>query len=355
MFKEHFLFIDGQNIEGISVGENYLNPSHSYNYYVIAWDKESSNEIVSQKLNEFILAGVGLLTLNHWTYWEGFDISVSFKKDIKTQEILFETEFNPDLVNWKSLYSFNDYYQKFSEIWNIKYQEKSLDERKENRFKPTLKALLGDLIIVDEIKYNLERIFIIHHEALEKLGVEDFENRVITYFNFPEEIKVPCEQYLLYFAQFLRDLGINATPNLKEEAGKVLFSVTPDDDIEALDKIREALEVYLRLPSSPITSNSLEIAIQRLESQVEYFRSQICLARAENQLKEATIQQQQVTIMKLGENVMIDSMVKSVSKNKTSEKVVDGIEVGKIEALEKYGTIIDLGELFRTMKGWFKK
>ena len=59
--------------------------------------------------------------------------------------------------------------------------------------------------------------------------------------------------------------------------------------------------------------------------------------------------------MKIGTNVMIDSMVKPVSKNKTSEKIMNGIEVGKIEALERSGAIIDLGELFRKMKSWFKK
>src|SRR5215213_4701390 len=51
-------------------------------------------------------------------------------------------------------------------------------------------------------------------------------------FNFPEAVKIPCEQYLLYFATFLKDLGINAASNLQEEAGKVLFSVTPTEDIE---------------------------------------------------------------------------------------------------------------------------
>ncbi len=87
-------------------------------------------------------------------------------------------------------------------------------------------------------------------------------------FNFPEQFKTPCEQYLLYFAQFLQDLGISATSNLKEEAGKVLFSVTPTDDKEALDKIREALAVYLNLPASPIVYDD-SFAAMRLQQQIE--------------------------------------------------------------------------------------
>jgi hypothetical protein len=50
---------------------------------------------------------------------------------------------------------------------------------------------------------------------------------VTAVFEFPAPIKSACEQYLLYFAQFLRDLGIEAEAELKEEAGRVLFSVTP--------------------------------------------------------------------------------------------------------------------------------
>jgi hypothetical protein len=55
----------------------------------------------------------------------------------------------------------------------------------------------------------------------------------------------------LFFVQFLRDLGINATSNLRKKRGSSFFS-TPTDDVEALDKIREALAVYLNLPSIPV-------------------------------------------------------------------------------------------------------
>ena len=51
----------------------------------------------------------------------------------------------------------------------------------------------------------------------------------MTYFEFPDAVRVPCEQYLLYFAQFLRDLGVEASSELRHEVGMVLFSVTPTD------------------------------------------------------------------------------------------------------------------------------
>jgi hypothetical protein len=68
---------------------------------------------------------------------------------------------------------------------------------------------------------------------------------------FPPAIRTACEQYLLYFVQFLEDLGVSATAEIKEDAKRVLFSVTPTDGCAALQQIREALEVYLKLPEMP--------------------------------------------------------------------------------------------------------
>ena len=50
---------------------------------------------------------------------------------------------------------------------------------------------------------------------------------------------------------------------------EVLFTVTPTDQEEALGKIKEALDLYLELPASPISDTVNEsIAVQRLESTV---------------------------------------------------------------------------------------
>jgi hypothetical protein len=303
------------------------------------------------------------------TRFFGSYVEINFYKtsfDIENKSISLDFTYVIQLksTDWSLPFSVNSYIERFVDIWkkkssrycDIQYGELYEEDEESYDIALTINYSVETFrkSILKEIK-NAEPVIKECHEETINLLMKGSEHSFLVSFDFPDEVKIPCEQYLIYFAQFLKDLGIDAISNLKEEAGKVLFSVTPNEDIEALDKIREALEVYLRLPSSPITSNSQEIAIQRLESQVEYFRSQIRLARAENQLKEATIQQQQVTIMKLGENVMIESMVKPVSGKKTSEKVVKGVEVGKIEELEKYGVIIDLGELFRTMKGWFKK
>jgi DNA-binding winged helix-turn-helix (wHTH) protein len=181
-------------------------------------------------------------------------------------------------------------------------------------------------------------------------------NSIEISFDFPPEVKVPCEQYLLYFVQFLKDLGVEATADLRHEAGSVLFSVTPADKETALDNIRTALGTYLQLSTSPVTDNSIvEIEGQRLAATVDNLRGQIRLSVAEMQLKDATIQAQQVTINRLlSGDIMLESM-KDVtpSMDKDKEAFFDGTV-----ALTRHnykGIELNYAQIFRKLRRLFKK
>jgi CheY-like chemotaxis protein len=157
--------------------------------------------------------------------------------------------------------------------------------------------------------------------ANDEAAAEDVSDSVAVLFDFPEEVRVPCEQYLLYFGQFLRDLGVQATSNLSHEAGQVLFTVTPDDPRTALDKVRAALEVYLRLPTSPVSDPThSEIAVQRLESSVLRLQSDLRLASAELQAKNTTIEAQQLIIQT--QKGLLDLLRKSESSKISTAKLL---------------------------------
>jgi hypothetical protein len=183
---------------------------------------------------------------------------------------------------------------------------------------------------------------------------------LVSRFMFREEIRVPCEQYLLYFTRFLEDLGVEATADLRHEAGQVLFSVTPADKDEALDKIHEALMIYLGLSASPVSDLAAldyEIAIQRLVAEVQTLQSRVTLARAEIQLKEATIQQQQVTIEQLrppGGGLMLESLqqVTPPPKGEDREEVLGGLVA--IKKFEWNFLEVGFPEVFRRLRRLFK-
>ncbi|HEX8735318.1 MAG TPA: hypothetical protein VF721_08360 [Pyrinomonadaceae bacterium] len=350
------LLIDGYIVDGVTVGENYKDALGLPNYYVISEQIDSLQEITALTLNEFSLARVENVLLINWTKWEGFNISVTFGRDHKTRKkITFEVEFVPDAANWKYPYSYNDYYTRFHQICETEFDDDVIFGVGgiTTKFSVVVTPLLNDLSIAEEIEKNLGRFLGIHEKTLSQLKDEQFENALLASFSFPEELKIPCKQYLLYFAQFLQDLGINATSNLKEKAGKVLFSVTPTGDIEALDKIREALAVYLNLPSSPVLYNDSFQSMQ-LKQQVENLQhsqrmkememrsAQYALRLAqqniENQDKMITqqnsfIDNQNKIIEKItSKSIMIDSL-----ENKEElEKFCEGFEVGKSEFLIKH-------------------
>jgi hypothetical protein len=195
------------------------------------------------------------------------------------------------------------------------------------------------------------------HELTEKsLATKLHDNSIVMYFDFPSEVKIPCEQYLLYFTQFLRDLGVESETALTHEAGQVLFTVTPDNKEHALENIRAALEVYLHLPSSPISdTQQSEIAILRLNSELQNLQSRFSLARAEIQMKEVAIQLQRTTISQLSGEVMIDSM-KNVTPQAKSEDKEDLIkDVLAVSKFEKGGLQINLAEVVRKLKRLFNK
>jgi hypothetical protein len=179
-------------------------------------------------------------------------------------------------------------------------------------------------------------------------------------FDFPESVRVPCEQYLLYFAQFLQDLGVKATSDLKHDAGQVLFTVTPANPEEALEKIRIALDLYIRLPANPgnIAEFDGEIGLQRLIANIDHLKGQLRLARAELRASDATIEAQQIIIQQqrgLTGEIILES-IKNVTPRSKEEDKVD-LFGGKVSLTKYKGKFFDLDvpTIYRELKRLFSK
>lgn len=181
---------------------------------------------------------------------------------------------------------------------------------------------------------------------------------VVTFDSFPKEVRTYCEQYLLYFIQFLQDLGIEATSDLKHEAGQVLFTVTPSNEREALEKIWAALKIYLSLPSHTISNNvSNDIAVERLGYTITILQRQLRLAEAELQARNATIEAQQLTINTqkrlLSGEIIVNSPKDTIQNldDKDREEILKG--VAAITVLKKPGFEINLPKIYRWLKELF--
>lgn len=215
-----------------------------------------------------------------------------------------------------------------------------------------------DNIIDAEVYEHKATLNHLHELTKASLLAKLHSESIVMQFDFPEEVRVPCEQYLLYFSQFLRDLGVETETALTHEAGQVLFTVTPADKEQALDNIRAALDTYLHLPSNPVSESINEsIAVQRLESNIFRLRGDLKLAAAEIQAKNATIQAHELTISiqkrLLSGEIIIDSLKDVTPKPKDKEEMLGGTFA--IKKYEGKGFDLDLPKIFRHFKQLFKK
>ena len=201
-------------------------------------------------------------------------------------------------------------------------------------------------------------------------GVNAFEGSesINLVFNFPRQVATACEQYLLYFTEFLRELGVDAGTNITHDAGKTLFSVVPADAEQALHKIREALDIYLQLPVVYEQSTSIvpmtDIPTQQLIAQVQHLSSQLMLGAALLQTKDATLQAHQaalqaqaITIATLHRAFNGEIIINSIQNAPDVPKVTDEEPVlGGALILGRAGpegVQVNLGEIYRKLRSWF--
>jgi hypothetical protein len=194
-------------------------------------------------------------------------------------------------------------------------------------------------------------------KAITECLKEEKGKYLATYFSFSENVKTACEQYLLYFGEFLKNVGINASVEINEEADRVLFSVTPADSHEALDRIRQVLELYLELPNVTFTlteDKEYRLEAQRLIATIKYYESQIILAQAINEQKDATIGLLKERLVLQGEMKEGRLLPEPAQRKEADKEEILGGAV-EIKKWEGKGFNVNLPKLFRDLREWAKR
>lgn len=359
------LFADGVRVEEVSVNTDV----HRFGYVINTY--EESEKLVAYKFSDF--PSPRYISIRYTLDWCPVINELSFTKWSEDEggannEQYYEISFSfSDLSVWQRPYSFKEYYDELtSYVESLNSQEITVFTLDEDDmiqlYSINFEQADIRLPIIDEIIRCSHIFHNIHREVEQILESRLREKSLVVSFDFPEEVRVPCEQYLLYFVQFLKDLGVEATAELQHEAGQVLFAVTPTDKDEALDKIRIALANYLKLAASPVNPGSVlnsEIEVQRLSANIQHLQGQLTLAHAVLQAKDATIELQQATIGQqrrfIDGEIMLESMkdVTPKPKEKDVEEVFDGL--AEITKYEGKGFNLNLPEAFRRMKQLFKE
>ncbi len=192
--------------------------------------------------------------------------------------------------------------------------------------------------------------------AAEKRAMADDAGAVTERFSFPSHIRTAAQQYLLYFVQFLADLGIDATAEIREHAHGILFSVTPTEGRDALSRIREALDVFLGLPGSEtaakLANETADIATMQLQANLMHLQAQVTLANAIIETKSATIQSLQLSQYQLQRQLIEHTEVRRLTPggrdSSEQEELVGGVVA--LKEIETGPLVWKLPEIVRRLK-----
>lgn len=278
----------------------------------------------------------------------------------RVETCLLVFKFTKHFENWARPYSLKDYAAAVNaalqgSVERITYRANRLrGSLAVSGFSLVCRARSSENVISDEIGHWQEIVKSICSSAEKHLLKSIQKNSLVTFFDFPLEIRKSCEQYLIYFLQFLEDLGIESDSEIKEEAGRVLFSITPRDGPSALGRIRKALDVYLQLPRnrefSSVAEQFPDIAVVQLKSNVLFLQSQLELAKATIQAKDAAIQALDFIVFQ--QRQFLTESADGSSSSKMDQEAIVGDTVHVIP-LEGKGFRINLPKILRRLKRAF--
>jgi hypothetical protein len=132
-------------------------------------------------------------------------------------------------------------------------------------------------------------------------------NSVVMHFDFPEDVKISCEAYLLAFTQYLINItGTEATASVRHEEGRVIFEVLPVNNGESIEAIYKALADYLRLNEAGNLLDKFgnKIAVQSHEANSNKLTNQSTPARAKFELENMTPYSEYIP-PRLGERILL--------------------------------------------------
>lgn len=307
------IFIDGTRVrqKDLTVELNTdSNNNSQQKFRLYGWfDETSSAKEILLKLKFSDLIELNLAKMNFYRLkllstsdfpsnredvsWNGPEICFGEHKDIKnlTGNFMFiETELTDsylDLSSWDKRYSFNQYKEEF--INQAKsYSEKILFTKdlghRSYRHDLNLIVMIEDLEerVGNFFERNKSILAKIHGKTIQVVEQKSLRENSIKEFDFPSDVRVVCEQYLHYFVDFLKDVGVKATANIgHDKLGRTLFQVQPENPKIALDSIREALEIYLELPMSPLVDeeNISDSKMLSLRAEINTLKTRLDLAQ----------------------------------------------------------------------------
>ncbi|MFC6590925.1 hypothetical protein ACFP81_02010 [Deinococcus lacus] len=302
--------------------------------------------------------------------FSGFNFSgITFIPEGESMEVRLECDL--DILNWKQSWSLAEQMTSFVDKigpklpkdWSIRNLD-SIKEGEELNSIDIVKEFKKDSEYFDECMEIIHMIETVQDDIFMENNFKHGEtSKIVREFDFPESIRVYCEQYLIFFAEFLRDMGIQATTSVGNESGYTIFSVIPTDREDALEKIQILLGEYLKLPSIISMTDSLKysdsIEAQKLLSNIHHLQGQLGLALATIRQQMALIDskdeiiryQNEILKIKIESGRVLLDYAKDLEISPEEENIIEGIL--SVKKYEIGPLSVDLPSILRFLKEKF--
>ncbi|MDP9739373.1 UNVERIFIED_ORG: hypothetical protein QFZ59_001203 [Bacillus sp. B2I3] len=357
---ENKLIVDGVTITN-DLG--YFSAKGSTNLWAHIYDYCLSQKISEISFNE-IPKEIRQLEFYYPLEFTEFIEEIEVERDYHNKEIIqLNFKVSWDFEKWKKTFSIEEFVKAMEKTLLV-YKDKGIKWVQEDEIVSNgchISCL--DFNENETIKTVVQRNLPIIKEIFKKVDIllieQSREGSLVSFFDFPEQVRVPCEQYLVYFVEFLKNIGIGATTEISHQAGKVLFAVTPESKETALEQVREALNIYLQLPNNFANASFMNMHMepkeQQLMANIQHLNGQLMLANALVQTQSEIIQSQRITIEQ--QQLIVDSTILQQSllidsKNidsKDKEEILGGTI--SLTNLEGKGFQINLPSIYR----WFRQ
>ncbi|WP_418302461.1 hypothetical protein [Lysinibacillus fusiformis] len=356
-------------VDGVTITKDlgYFSKGNT-NFWANIYDYDLSQKVTEISFDE-IPKEFWRLELYYPLDFAEFIENIEVMRDFYNKEII-QLNFKVaswDLEKWKKPFSVEEFADAMEKTL-LEYKDKGLKWELEDEIVSNgCNICCLDFKKSETIKTVVERNLPLIKEIMKKVDIllieQSREDSLVSFFDFPEQVRVPCEQYLVYFVEFLKNIGIDSTTEISHQAGMVLFSVKPESKDTALEQIREALDIYLQLPNNFNTVSFMNMHLEPKEQQlianIQHLNGQLMLSNALVQTQDGIIQSQRFTIDQ--QQRFIDSTILQQSlllntKNDDSKDVED-ILGGSISLtnLEGKGFQINLPSIYRWLREKIRK
>ena len=300
--------------------------------------------------------------------YENNDFPFTFMTFWKVKTLNISLFTSTEYRKWAKPFSINEYYSSLlSQLKLTRYPK--------NKYKVSLvddpdfmgleieTVLKNDITIASFIDEYVQLLSKSSEIVLSNLNVQALTAPITALFSFPEHLSNICQQYLMYFGQFLQDLGILVDTEIHKMSYDVLFAITPKNKDEALNKIRSALELFLSFPiisdrlTNYIPDNFIDdIKFQRLLAMLHHFKSQLQLSDALIKVKDNQITQltSEIQHHRNLEPVLVESLKKIDIKGDTDNSYSILNDYVRIKEIQSKGVDINLPKIVKDIKKLFE-